>query len=125
MWIKNLKDCKEIIAGDKTVLRELLNPNKEELKANYSIAYAYVKPGEKAALHRLKSSEVYYIFEGRGVMHVEEEAENVSKGQVVYVPPGAKQYIKNEGNINLEFLCIVDPAWKLEDEEVLIPKPHW
>jgi mannose-6-phosphate isomerase-like protein (cupin superfamily) len=31
----------------------------------------------------------------------------------------AKQYIQNTGRKNLVFICIVDPAWKIEDEEII------
>lgn len=36
----------------------------------------------------------------------------------IYIPPHSKQFIENNGSVNLKFLCIVDPAWKPEDEEV-------
>ena len=35
------------------------------------------------------------------------------------VPPNSKQFIKNIGTENLRFLCIVEPAWKQEDDEIL------
>ena len=119
MFIKDLQNCKEFIAGDNTVLRELLHPNKEDLKLRYSLAHAIVKPGQTSQPHKLKTSEVYYILEGEGIMHIDEETAEVRSGQAIYIPPKAKQYIKNTGNIDLRFLCIVDPAWRAEDEEVL------
>ena len=119
MFIKDLKDCPEFIAGDKTILRELLHPDKAELKLRYSLAHATVKPSLTSAPHQLKTSEVYYILEGEGIMYIDDENAEISSGQVVYIPPSAKQYIKNTGKTDLKFLCIVDPAWKPEDEEVL------
>lgn len=38
---------------------------------------------------------------------------------IVYVPPSAEQWVENCGDGTMEFLCLVDPAWKPEDEEVL------
>jgi mannose-6-phosphate isomerase-like protein (cupin superfamily) len=119
MLIKDLKECKEIIAGDNTILKELLNPLKENIDIRYSLAYARLKPGQISLAHRLKSSEVYYILEGQGEMHIDDEKENVSKGQAIYIPLNSVQKIKNSGTVDLTFLCIVDPAWKPEDEEVL------
>ncbi len=52
-------------------------------------------------------------------MYIDEENTKVRSGQAVYIPPNSKQYIKNTGNTDLKFLCIVDPAWRVEDEEVL------
>jgi mannose-6-phosphate isomerase-like protein (cupin superfamily) len=120
MRIKDLKDCPEFIAGDKAVLRELLNPLKEELALRYSLAWAKVSPGRTTQLHRLRTSEVYYILEGRGEMHIEEEKREVGPGQAIYIPPRSRQCIRNIGRSDLIFLCIVDPAWRPEDEKVLL-----
>jgi mannose-6-phosphate isomerase-like protein (cupin superfamily) len=119
MLIKDLKECEEIIAGDNTILKELLNPLKEDISVRYSLAHARLKPGQISLAHRLKSSEVYYILEGQGEMHIDVEKEKVYKGQAIYIPSNSVQKIKNTGVVDLSFLCIVDPAWKPEDEEVL------
>jgi mannose-6-phosphate isomerase-like protein (cupin superfamily) len=118
MLIKRLKDCDEFMAGDGSMLRELLHPDKANLKIRYSIAHAKVAVGQTTKPHKLKSSEVYYLIEGQGLMHIDEETSEVSAGCVVYIPPGSMQYIENSGNSDLTFLCIVDPAWQPEDEEV-------
>jgi mannose-6-phosphate isomerase-like protein (cupin superfamily) len=119
MFVKDVGSSDEIMAGDETILRELLHPLKADLKIHYSLAHATVKPGLSSLPHRLKTSEVYYILEGEGIMYVEEESADVRSGQVIYIPPNSTQYIKNTGNSGLKFLCIVDPAWRPEDEEVL------
>ena len=120
MFIKNLWDCEEIIAGDNSRLRELLQPARDGLKIGYSLAYARVAPGETTLPHRLKtSSEVYYILAGQGRMYIDDEEADVAAGQAIYIPPGAVQWIKNTGAEDLVFLCIVDPAWRLEDEEII------
>lgn len=119
MYIKDLRKCKKIIVGDNSVLRELLNPSKEKIAIRYSLTHAVVKPGEITLAHRLKSSEVYYILEGEGEMYIAEEKVKVSAGQVIYIPPDSVQRIKNIGTNDLVFLCIVDPAWRPEDERVL------
>jgi mannose-6-phosphate isomerase-like protein (cupin superfamily) len=119
MFIKDLRKCDEIIAGDNTTLRELLNPLKENIATRYSLAHAKVKPGEITYAHRLKSSEVYYVLEGEGEMYIDTEKEKVLAGQAIYIPPNSVQRIKNTGISDLVFLCIVDPAWSPEDEEVV------
>lgn len=117
MLIKDLKDCPEFIAGDSTVLRELFNPETQKgLALRYSLAHASLKPGESSTAHTLTVSEVYFILEGSGVMHIDNEAAEVSSGQAIYIPPHAKQFIQNSSKIDLKFLCIVDPAWKAEYE---------
>lgn len=119
MFIKDFKNCEEFIAGDNTILRELLHSSKANLEINYSIAIAILKPGKISHPHRLKSCEVYYILEGEGIMHIDDESAKVHSGQVIYIPRHSKQCIKNTGAKDLKFLCIVEPAWKKEDEEIL------
>jgi mannose-6-phosphate isomerase-like protein (cupin superfamily) len=119
MLIRRLSDCEEFIAGDGSTLREILHPDKTGVAIRYSLAHAKVAPGERTKAHRLTTAEVYYILNGRGRMHIDDEAVPVDAGCVVYTPPGAEQYIENTGRSDLAFLCIVDPAWRREDEEVL------
>ncbi len=117
MIIKDLKNCVAFVAGDRTVLRELLHAGKiPDANFRYSLAHATVKVGESATPHALKTSEVYYILEGEGKMHIGDESAKVCVGQAIVIPPNAKQYIKNTGTNDLKFLCIVDPAWRKEDE---------
>ena len=119
MIIKSLTSAAGFRAGDASFLQELLHPDKEPVDIGYSLARAVVGPGEKTLPHRLESSEVYYILEGRGLMRIDAEAAEVEAGQAVYVPPAAVQSIENTGAGDLAFLCIVDPAWRAEDEEIL------
>ena len=111
--------CPEFLAGDHTRLRELLHPAKAELQLGYSLAHGFLDPGKQSLWHRLTSSEVYYFIAGCGLMKVEEESMPVEAGSVIYVPPGAKQALLNTGTSPIEFLCLVDPAWKAEDEAVV------
>jgi mannose-6-phosphate isomerase-like protein (cupin superfamily) len=119
MIIKRLSECREFISGDKAVLRELLNARKDGFKFRYSLAHAILKPGKNTKPHRLKTSEVYYILEGKGIMHIDSENSKVNSGCAIYIPPKAVQYLENCGKSDLIFLCIVDPAWRREDEEII------
>jgi mannose-6-phosphate isomerase-like protein (cupin superfamily) len=119
MFVKLLRDCPEFVAGDGSILRELLHPEKAALAIRYSLAHATVGPGRKTTPHRLESCEVYYILAGEGVMHIDEERVAVEPCCAVYIPPRAVQHIENTGDSDLKFLCVVDPAWRPEDEEVL------
>ncbi|MHA1954621.1 MAG: cupin domain-containing protein [Candidatus Heimdallarchaeaceae archaeon] len=119
MFIRDLSKCKKFIAGDNTILKELFNPLTDDMTLRYSLAHAVVKPGEITYNHRLRASEVYYILQGKSIMYIDDETAEVKEGQIIYIPPNSKQRIKNIGNNDLIFLCIVDPAWKQEDEEIL------
>lgn len=122
MFVRQLNKCNVITALDGTILRELLNPLREgmDLKLRYSIAHALVPVGKSSLPHKLtKASEVYYFLEGEGIMHIDEETHEVGPGSLVYVPPNATQYLTNTGERDIVFLCIVDPYWRPEDEELV------
>jgi mannose-6-phosphate isomerase-like protein (cupin superfamily) len=119
MLVISLNDCTEFVAGDNTILREILHPDKQGLHFRYSLAHAVVKPGEVSLPHRLATSEVYYILEGTGIMQVDDKKAEVGPGSTVYIPPHSVQSIRNTGRTDLKFLCMVDPAWRAVDEEVL------
>ena len=120
MRVRKLSQCPQFVAGDNTRLRELLHPDREyPFDGRYSLAHATVAPGGRSTEHKLKTSEVYYILSGEGIMRIDNESAPVEPGDAIEIPPGAMQWIENAGETPLEFLCIVDPAWRAEDEEVL------
>ncbi len=118
MLIQSLSDCPEFIAGDGTQLRELLHPDKQPIALRYSLAHAIVPVGQTSTPHSLTTSEVYYILTGQGEMHIDGETAIVQPGDAVYIPPNARQFIQNTGSEPLIFICIVDPAWRQEDETI-------
>ncbi len=119
MLVRRLKDCTRFVAGDGSILRELLHPGKADIAIRYSLAHARVAPGEGTRPHRLRTAEVYYLIRGHGRMHIGAEAADVDADCAIYIPPGSVQYIENTGKDDLIFLCIVDPAWQAADEEVI------
>ena len=122
MLIRKLHERKSINALDNTTIREILNPKHEtqKLVLNYSLAHATLKPEAKSLPHKFhEASEVYYILKGRGLMHIDDETDEVSPGDTIYIPPLAVQWIENTGSENLEFLCIVEPAWQPNAEELV------
>jgi mannose-6-phosphate isomerase-like protein (cupin superfamily) len=81
----DLNDCAEFVAGDNTILREVLHPNKQDMALRYSLAHAVVRPEEASLAHRLASSEVYYILEGEGTMYIDGEQAEVGPGATLFV----------------------------------------
>ena len=77
-----LADRPEFLAGDHTLLRELLHPAKQPLALGYSVAHGTVAPGARSKWHRLTSSEVYYIIAGRGRLTVDDSVIAVETGSV-------------------------------------------
>jgi mannose-6-phosphate isomerase-like protein (cupin superfamily) len=114
-----LSECEEFLAGDHTVLRELLHPRKQPVRLGYSVAHGRLGAGQRSKWHVLRSSEVYYFIAGEGRFTINEETSRFEAGSLIYVPPGGKQSLENTGTVDVEFLCLVDPAWRIEDEQVL------
>ena len=119
MFIRDISSSKEIIAGDNTLLKELFSPLKDDIELGYSFAVGRVQPDGMTYLHRLTSSEVYFFLKGTAEVTINDETAVIGASQAVYVPPGASQRITNVGADELLFVCIVDPAWKEEDEKIL------
>lgn len=119
MVIRHVNDCREFLAGDHTVLRELVRPEPGVLDVRYSLAQGRLLPGACSKRHVLTVSEVYYFLAGEGRIHVGSESAPVTRGTVVAVPPGAEQWVENTGRETLEFLCLVDPAWTPACERIL------
>ena len=56
-------------------------------------------------------------------MHIGTRSAPVHPGQIVLIPRGRSQYIRNTGAGDLVFLCIVTPKWQAADEELVDRKP--
>ena len=118
MLIKSLEKIPFFTAGDHTILKEVLHPKNDQVELAFSIAFAKVETEKQSLLHQLKHSEVYIFLNGEGIICINQENQAVKKGDVVYVPSMAQQFVKNTGDRDLEFYCIVSPAWQEEDEYV-------
>jgi mannose-6-phosphate isomerase-like protein (cupin superfamily) len=114
-----LSERPEFLAGDHTFLRELFHPAKHGLKLGYSLAHGTLAPGQRSKRHVLRSSEVYYFIAGQGRFVIDDREVSIEAGTALYVPPGGRQSLENTGPKEIEFLCLVDPAWQTEDEQVL------
>ncbi len=120
MLIQKLNNCEEIIAGDETILRELLHPDKQAIDLRYSLAQAILPVGATSLPHSIKTSEVYYILSGAGEMSINDEIRHIEPGDAVYIPPNAKQSLCNSGDEPIVLICIVDPAWRKENETIYV-----
>lgn len=116
MLLKKLNECHEFTANDGCMIRELLHPHSDPVDTGYSIAFARVETGGRTINHKLKQSEVYYILTGTGCMHVNDDSQLVECGNIIFIPANASQWIENKGNTDLQFLAIVCPPWREQDD---------
>jgi len=119
MIIKNQKNSTKITGNEGAIICDLLNPQHVKNEIRYSLAYVTLQHEKSTLPHIMKTSEVYYILEGNGILHINDESDNVKVGDTIFVSSNSKQYIENVGSGDLKFLCIVDPAWKKDNETIL------
>ena len=118
----SLKKCSEIqsIQGDEgTRIRQYFHPHNTLNGISYSLAQFTLESGKRSKLHRISSSEIYYILEGCGRLVINDDTYHLQRDDSAYVPPNSRQFIENTGLIDLKFLCIVEPAWRADDEILL------
>lgn len=86
-----------------------------------SIARARVEPGVRTKLHRLRGTiERYVILEGLGEVEIgDTPPAPAAPFDVVNIPAGTPQRIRNIGSGDLIFLCICTPRFRPEVYEKL------
>ena len=119
MSIRKNSEINSIEGNEGTKIKQYFHPHNTLNGINYSLAQFTLEPGKKSKLHKIKSSEIYYILEGSGNLTIEDEIHILQKDDSAFVPSNSKQFIENSGNSDLKFLCIVEPAWKVDDETLL------
>lgn len=99
----------EIPTRERCHIRELVN---DPAVPDASVAECRVEPGVTTELHRLSVAEWYLIRRGSGRMEVAGEVPfEVAPGDVVSVPAGASQRIRNTGRDDLVFECLCVPRF--------------
>lgn len=119
MSVRKNSEIETVSGNEGTAIKQYFHPHNTLNGIGYSLAHITLEPGKKSLLHKIRSSEIYYILEGDAVLRVNGESFQLKKDDSVYVPPMSEQYIENTGLTNLQFLCIVEPAWKPQDETIL------
>lgn len=119
MLIKKSSEIESLQGNEGTKIKQYFHPHSTLNGISYSLAQFTLEPGKKSLNHKIKSSEIYYILEGVAILKIDHQLYQLGKDDSIYVPPMSEQLIENTGTINLRFLCIVDPAWKSEDEIIL------
>lgn len=119
--VKDAEELEHFMAGDLCSLAEVLHPKNERLPfSGFSLSHAEVLPHGSTLPHKLiKSSEVYWIIDGSGTLYINRKSVDLKKGRAVLVPPSAEQYVVNNGDKSLEFICIVSSPWDESDEEII------
>lgn len=112
---KEIQQPLETESGE--IIYELIgNAVNDGTDPNHSLARIIIPPGKSSTTHFHKiSEETYYFLEGEGQMKVNQKDFSLQAGQSCYLAPGDIHYIKNTGDVDLEFLAVCTPAWIPED----------
>jgi mannose-6-phosphate isomerase-like protein (cupin superfamily) len=119
MSLRKNSEINSIQGNEGTKIKQYFHPHNTLNGINYSLAQFTLKTGKRSKIHKMRSSEIYYILEGSGVLHINDESHHLEKDDSAYVLPNSKQFIENTGATDLKFLCIAEPAWKADDEILL------
>lgn len=119
MSLRKNSEIDSIDGTEGTKIKQFFHPHNTLNGINYSLAQFTLETGKKSKLHKIKSSEIYYVLEGKGNLKIDDETFALEKDDSVFVPPNSKQFMENTGDGKLRFLCIVEPAWKIDDETLL------
>ena len=116
MISKKIEELDSFSGNEGSEIKPIFYPDNTLNGIRYSLAHSIISPGKSSKPHKMKSAEVYFILEGNGIIHVGEESQKIEKNQSIYISPSSNQCLENTGQSNLKVLCIVDPAWKQDDE---------
>jgi len=117
--IKDVNRLEAFATKDGCLIKEIIHPKNDHTSPGLSLAQAELEPGKATLPHRLDGLEVYFIMQGKGLMHVGEESAEVKPGQAIYMPPDKIQFIQNTGPDPLIFLCVCHPGYDPDRDEVI------
>ena len=73
MSLRKNSEIKSIHGDEGTKIKQYFHPRNTLNGINYSIAQFTLEPKKKSKLHKMSSSEIYYILEGSGMLKINEE----------------------------------------------------
>lgn len=112
-YINQFKPESELLTEEGCYIVELRNAEDDP---SCSIARALVRSGARTKVHCLRETvERYVILEGAGEVEIGDAPPvSVAPFDVVHIPAGTPQRIKNIGSHDLIFLCICTPRFRQE-----------
>jgi mannose-6-phosphate isomerase-like protein (cupin superfamily) len=83
---------------------------------NLAITWVEGAPGSEQQRHaHAHEEQIYVIVRGRGEMHVGDEAQTVTAGTLVFVPPGTPHSIRNVADEPLVYVSATAPPFEAPD----------
>ncbi|WP_456481466.1 cupin domain-containing protein [Methanopyrus sp.] len=109
---RNPRDSEPYVTLDGSLIYEVVRPEFSRIKT-VSLAVAEVPPGESTVPHyHIDFDEVYWVLEGRGVVHVGSRSLEVHPEDCVEIPRGTVHWVENDGSETLRILCVCSPPYR-------------
>ena len=113
MIVRNLKDRVVLettyIAHGGAIAQMILD--RRVLKEIGFLAVANLAPGKEIEAHVDPMEEIYFVMNGSGKMHVDEDSRQVGPGDATWIPAGSSHSLLNNGDENLVILVVASPNW--------------
>jgi quercetin dioxygenase-like cupin family protein len=74
------------------------------------LATARLLPGGQIEAHRDPMEEIYFVLEGSGEMHVDQEVQQVHPGDAIWLPAGSLHSLLNKGEEDCVILVVASPV---------------
>jgi len=79
-----------------------------------AVTMVHGEPGSEQPMHSHPEAEqVYVVVSGTGLMRVDDEAQEVAPGTLVFIPRGAKHAIRNTGSEPLVYVSATSPPFEM------------
>jgi len=80
---------------------------KEDGAPNFSMRVFKVEPGGHSPYHKHPWEHEVFILEGSGFLVQGEKEFPLSRGDIIFIPPGEEHQLKNPFEEKLEFICLI------------------
>lgn len=99
-------DSPEECTGDRT-FRVLIGAHQGFSRATQFVGDI---PPSRAPLHEHTYDEVVMVLDGHGVVHIDDGTWDLAPGTCIYLPPGTKHCLENDGDSTLRVLGVFCPG---------------
>ena len=78
MISKKIEESKSFLGEEGTEIRQIFHPHNTLNGINFSLAHSIILSGKRSKPHKMKSAEVYFVLQGEGIIHVDDETRKIA-----------------------------------------------
>jgi mannose-6-phosphate isomerase-like protein (cupin superfamily) len=80
-----------------------------------TVTLVEIAPDGEQRIHRHDPEQIYFVFEGGGIMTVGEDEERVVAGDCIFIPSDTRHGLKNDGQTVLKYVSATAPPFTMEE----------